>query len=171
MAEQMQKLEVQTEEQADRPPMMPNAMPTMKTQNNRPKRILTGIGIAVAGGLCVLGICLMLHNRQKSTDQKQETESVEEQDRSGEDLGDYRRLRNEELPEKCVYVTEFGTKYHLFSDCEHLAGKENETYVITTEMKSDADAEDPYSCIDIAIGYGASGACKTCWARFTASEK
>lgn len=171
MAEQMQKLEVQTEEQADRPPMMPNTMPAMKTQNNRPKRILAGIGIAVAGGLCVLGICLMLHNRQKSADQKQETESVEEQDRSGEDLGDYRRLRNEELPEKCVYVTEFGTKYHLFSDCEHLAGKEDETYVITTEMKSDADAENPYSCIDIAIGYGASGACKTCWARFTASER
>ena len=66
------------------------------------------------------------------------------------------------LPEQAVYFTEFGKKYHLYENCQHI-NNSNKVYV---EKVGDHDKP----CVDIAFENGCNDVCKTCKDKFEKSK-
>ena len=63
------------------------------------------------------------------------------------------------LPQGTVYFTEFGKKYHLYLECQHI---NNSNTVYSAAM----DKPDDKECVDIAFENGCNDVCKTCKERF-----
>ena len=59
------------------------------------------------------------------------------------------------LPEHAVYFTQFGKKYHLYKDCQHLNNSD-------TVYEAKEGENEGKQCVDIAFENGCNDVCKTC---------
>ncbi|MBP5491036.1 MAG: hypothetical protein J6Y10_10640 [Lachnospiraceae bacterium] len=69
---------------------------------------------------------------------------------------------DEVLPEATVYFTKFGSKYHLYKECQHL----NNSDTVYDAAKGQTGDDASKSCVEIAINNGCNDVCKTCKNKF-----
>ena len=68
------------------------------------------------------------------------------------------------LPEGDVYFTQYGKKYHLYEDCQHI--NKSDTIYGAKATRDEEESESGKTLVEIAIDHGCNDICKTCQSKF-----
>ncbi|MBO4651796.1 MAG: hypothetical protein J5649_00565 [Lachnospiraceae bacterium] len=117
---------------------------TNKKADKKTKIVATVVGIVAL----LIGGLFSIEWNPLSAEQKAEQEGI---------------FADKVLPEGTVYFTQFGKKYHLYFDCQHI-NQSNTIYDAALDKPEDKE------CVDIAFENGCNDVCKTCKERFEKAQ-